>query len=105
MRLPCAGEEGHEELLFSTLASIKAVSEECAIPMADLALAWLARQEGVTGVIAGATKLTQLEKSCAAAKLKLPDDVVAKLTAATDNLKAAMGSNADLWQGADGRIR
>jgi len=73
--------------------------------MADLALAWLTHQQGVTGVIAGATKIAQLENSCRAACLRLPDDVVARLSAATEELKQAMGSNADLWQGADSRIR
>jgi len=65
----------------------------------------------VTAVIAGATKVAQLEANAAAAALDLAPNLVAELDAATDALKAAMGSNCDLWQGThadgteDGRVR
>ena len=48
----------------------------------------------------------QVEKNVAAAKMKLPDDVLTKLEDATIGLKKAMGTNCDLWQGlhADGKF-
>ena len=47
-----------------------------------------------------------MEKNVAAAKLKLPDDLLATLEDATAGLKKAMGTNCDLWQGlhADGKF-
>lgn len=102
------GEAGHEKLLFDTIANIRAIAEEetasaggSPVTMADLAFAWLAAQEGVTGIIAGATKYDQLERSIKGALRKASDETIAKLTAATDALKEAMGPNIDLWQGGD----
>ena len=48
----------------------------------------------------------QVEKNVAAAKLKLPDDLLVTLEDATAGLKKAMGTNCDLWQGlhADGKF-
>ena len=50
--------------------------------------------------------LPQVKKNVAAAKMKLPDDVLTKLDDATTGLKKAMGTNCDLWQGqhADGKF-
>ena len=65
----------------------------------------------VTSAIAGATKPYQVEANVKAAALKLEPELIAKLSAAGDELKAAMGPNADLWQGLhadgkdDGRIK
>jgi aryl-alcohol dehydrogenase-like predicted oxidoreductase len=42
--------------------------------------------------------------NAAAAELDLPDEVVERLSAVTDDLKAKLGANADMWQG-DSRIR
>ena len=54
----------------------------------------------------GITKEHHVERNAAAVAIKIPDDVLAKLNDATDELKQAMGSNADLWQGnEDGRIK
>ena len=42
----------------------------------------------------------------AAAAIKLPTELLARLNAATEDLKQAMGTNCDLWQGlhADGKF-
>lgn len=99
------GEEGHEELLFKTLGNIKAIAEEAGIAMADLAVAWPLHTDNVCTVIAGATKPSQIESNTRAASLTIKPEVLQKLNDATEDLKQAMGSNADLWQGGDdGRI-
>ena len=104
------GEAGHEPLLAATLEKLRAVAASSGIALADLAVAWpLAK--GAACVVAGATKAHQLEANVKAANLDLPPALVAELDAATDELKQAMGANADLWQGVhadgkdDGRIR
>ncbi|EGB09257.1 hypothetical protein AURANDRAFT_63476 [Aureococcus anophagefferens] len=104
------GEAGHEVLLAATLEKLRAIAKASGIALADLAVAWpLAK--GAACVVAGATKAHQLEANVKAANLDLPPALVAELDAATDELKQAMGANADLWQGVhadgtdDGRIR
>ena len=110
LRLPALcgadGEQGHEALLMATLAKLRGVSAESGVALADLALAWLVHQPGVTCVIAGATKAYQVEANVRAAALNLEPALLAKLAAATDELKQAMGPNCDLWQGlhADGKF-
>ena len=99
------GEGGHEVVLFKAIDEVRKIAAETGISMAHLALAWPLHQEGVCTVIAGVTKDHHIASNAAAAALKLSPEVVAKLSAATDDLKLAMGGNADLWQGGeDGRI-
>ncbi len=57
------------------------VAEERAVPPAQVALAWLLRQPGVTAPIVGATKMKHLEDAVDALALELTDDEVAKLEA------------------------
>lgn len=105
------GEEGHEKLLFDTLIRLREIACEAGVSLSDLAIAWPLHMEGVVTVIAGCTSESQLESNIRAAGLKLNPDIVKRLTDATNDLKEAMGSNADLWQGThadgkvDGRIR
>lgn len=99
------GEGGHEVVLFKAIDEVRKIAAETDISMAHLALAWPLHQEGVCTVIAGVTKDHHIASNAAAAALKLTPEVVAKLNAATNDLKIAMGGNADLWQGGeDGRI-
>jgi len=47
--------------------------------LAQLALAWCLRDRAVASVIAGATRLEQLEENCKASGRQLPDDVLARI--------------------------
>ena len=51
--------------------------------VAQVALAWLLYQPGVTSVIIGANKMSQLEDNLKAAELKLTPEEVATLSATT----------------------
>ncbi len=55
------------------------VAGELGVTRAQLALAWVLRQEGVSSVITGATKVRQMEDNLGAAELKLTEDVLAEL--------------------------
>jgi aryl-alcohol dehydrogenase-like predicted oxidoreductase len=72
--------------------------------MAQASLAWLLAQRGVSTVVAGARSPAQVRQNAAAGSLRLPPDVLAALTQATEPLNAALGPNADMWQ-APSRIR
>lgn len=99
------GEAGHEELLFRTITKLNEISASSGIALSDIAVAWPLHTAGVSCVIIGATKAEQVTANAKAVNLKLDQSLVDQLNAATEELKQAMGSNADLWQGKDGRIQ
>ena len=49
------------------------LARELDLPLAQLALAWCLRQEALSSVIVGVTKLEQLEQNCQASELELSD--------------------------------
>ena len=100
------GEGGHEALLFATLARVRAIADEVGVPMGDLALQWPLANPAVATVIVGATKPEQIAQNCAAIAKPMAPELKARLDDATEELRVAMGPNADLWQGGDnGRIK
>ncbi|MFC4426261.1 aldo/keto reductase family protein [Deinococcus navajonensis] len=54
---------------------LKPVADDLGITRAQLALAWLLRQKGVSSVITGATKVGQIEDTVKAAGVRLSEDV------------------------------
>jgi voltage-dependent potassium channel beta subunit len=58
---------------------LKMVAGEMDVTRAQLALAWVLRQEGVSSVITGATKVGQIRENLGAADLTLAPDVVAAI--------------------------
>lgn len=93
------GEDGQEQTTFEVVAAIRQLAVEIGIPMADLSLAWLMAQPGVTSVIAGARNREQATGIARAADLTLDNDTVLRLTALTATLKEKLGRNPDMWQG------
>lgn len=98
------GEKGVEDLTFQTIERIRAVADEACRSMADLSLAWLLAQPGVTSVIVGARNAGQADRNVRAANNRLELEIVERLSAETDELKTTLGDNADMWQGKS-RIR
>jgi aryl-alcohol dehydrogenase-like predicted oxidoreductase len=92
------GQQGAEMETFEAIAKVRAICDELGQPMANVALAWLLAQKGVAAVVAGARNARQARQNAHAGGLTLPQDVVSRLAAATEPVKAAMGTNADLWQ-------
>ncbi len=97
-------EPGAEEETFAAVDQIRAVAEGAGIPMAQLAIAWLLHQEGVTSVIAGARNPQQVRANAAAASVELSDDILAELDRITQPLKDHFGTNVDMWD-TESRIR
>lgn len=64
----------------AVLAAMDAVAEETGATLAQLALAWLAAQEGVTAPIASATSVAQLEELVGSWGVELSADQLARLT-------------------------
>ena len=95
------GEPGCEEATFAAISAIGKLCEGLGRSMADVALAWVAAQEGVEFVIAGARNPQQLAANIASLDNRLPDDAVEQLRQATAGLDEALGPNPDMWQGAE----
>jgi aryl-alcohol dehydrogenase-like predicted oxidoreductase len=74
--------------------------------MAAVSLAWCLHQPGITAVLAGARNAKQVEENLHAAELRLDDETVAALSAATEPVKSHMGANPDMLFSAEkGRLR
>lgn len=100
------GEPGAEAETFEAIAGIARLAEAQAMPTADLALAWVAAQPGVTTVIVGTRTADQLQDSLRGVSRSLSPETVAELDRLTQPVKAKLGTNADLWQsGKNVRIR
>ena len=58
---------------------LKQVADDLGITRAQLALAWILRQKGVSSVITGATKVQQIEDTVKAAGVRLSSDVIEQI--------------------------
>ena len=61
------------------MRDLKPVADDLGLTRAQLALAWILRQKGVSSVITGATKVSQIEDTVKAAGVNLSDDIVGKI--------------------------
>ncbi len=92
------GEAGQERETFEAVARIRDIARQSGQSMADVALAWLIGQPGITTVIAGARNAQQAHGIAHAADVTLSAEVVEQLNQATDALKQQLGPNPDMWQ-------
>jgi aryl-alcohol dehydrogenase-like predicted oxidoreductase len=65
----------------AVLAAMDLISEECGATLAQIALAWLAAQPGVTAPIASATSVAQMEELAGSMRVALS---LSQLTALTN---------------------
>ncbi|HEY3107148.1 MAG TPA: aldo/keto reductase [Chloroflexota bacterium] len=91
------GEPGCEAEVFEAIAAVRAIAEELDQSMAAVALAWVRQQPGVTAFLVGARSPAELAWNLASLQLTLSDEVLARLSAATDRVKAKLGTNPDPW--------
>jgi myo-inositol catabolism protein IolS len=98
------GEAGAEAETFAAVAQVQRLADDLGEPMADVALAWLLAQQGVTSVIVGGRNEDQARRNTHAAELKLPQETLQQLSSATAALKQKLGRSADMWQ-SESRIR
>ena len=66
--------------------------------MANVALAWVLQQPGVTAVVAGARRPDQIVDNVGAVDLNLTGEVINRLNDATADVKKKLGPNADPWR-------
>jgi len=82
------GERYMTEANKDRVRALKAVADDLSLTRAQLALAWVLRQDGVSSVITGATRVDQLEDNLGVADVTLPADAIERietiLTGSTD---------------------
>lgn len=91
------GEAGCEAETFALIAEVVAAAKELGVSPAALSLAWLAKQSQVASLIAGARNTTQLKENARFMEVKMDAELDAKLKAASEAVKKALGANPDLW--------
>lgn len=67
---------------FEAVERLRPIAREVGSTMAQLALAWCLHQPGITSVIAGATKVEQVQDNVKAADLKLSPAILKRIEAA-----------------------
>jgi aryl-alcohol dehydrogenase-like predicted oxidoreductase len=68
---------------FDAVEALDAIAKQKGATVAQVALAWLLAQPGVTSIIIGANKMSQLEDNLKAAELELSTEEVERLSATT----------------------
>jgi len=97
-------EPGCEKEVEDAVNSIRAICDDMGESMTRVALAWVLKQPGVSGVLAGARTPDQIKKNVETLDLELSEDIVERLNTATETVKTIIGANADPWRTAS-RIR
>jgi aryl-alcohol dehydrogenase-like predicted oxidoreductase len=98
------GEAGAEAEVFAALRDLAGIAAELGIPMATMALAWAKAQPGVTSFLVGARNPEELKWNLPVVDVALGADILGRLAAATEPVKAKLGSNPDMWL-VPGRMR
>ena len=98
------GEGGAEDATFEAISRVVEIAEGAGEHPATISLAWLLEQEGVTSLLVGARDTGEVALNIPAFDYELPADVESELSAATSDLKEALGDNADMWH-SPGRMR
>ena len=73
-----------DERGFDAVEALQEIASGKNVSVAQVALAWLLYQPGVTSVILGANKMSQLEDNLGAAEIQLSDEELSRLSATTE---------------------
>jgi aryl-alcohol dehydrogenase-like predicted oxidoreductase len=95
------GEAGAEEETRGAIEGIRKICQETGIPMSDLAIRWILRNEALTCTLAGSRTVAELEANIRAATTELPEDIYAALNAVTEPVKEKLGNHFDYYESAE----
>jgi len=65
--------------LLEAVQDLRPVADELGITMAQLAIAWVLREPGVSSAIVGASRPEQVDENVAASGIELPPEVLARI--------------------------
>lgn len=91
-------EAGCEAETFAAISAVADIAAELGRPMAEVALAWLLQKPGIASVLVGIRNPEQARANAQAMQIELTPDTLARLAAATSQVKARLGPNPDMWQ-------
>jgi myo-inositol catabolism protein IolS len=97
-------EPGCETEVFETIAQIRTIADEVGATMAEVALAWVQKQPGVTALLVGARNPEEVQWNLPSVDLTLPNDIIERLSATTETVKNKLGNNPDMWM-SESRMR
>lgn len=98
------GEDGCETEAFGAIANVIDIADKLGEHPAKVSLAWVRSRPGITSLLVGARSPEELDLNIPAFEYELPAGIADQLSAATEPVKAKLGSNADMWNG-DNRMR
>ncbi|GFO19054.1 voltage-gated potassium channel subunit beta-1 [Plakobranchus ocellatus] len=93
------GQEGCEQEVDEALKKISEICKEANVAMNSAALSWILQQDGVEVVIAGASTPQQVIDNSKIVQLE--NDVIRKMTEATEPVKKKIGATLDQWAPVD----
>ncbi len=91
------GEPGCELEAFGAIERVRRVARSLGESTANVSLAWVRQQRGVTSLLVGAREPTEIRQAVECLDVTLPPDVLRDLNEATDAVKREVGENADMW--------
>ncbi len=91
------GEPGCEQQVFPAIAMLKQLCKDVGVALAPAAIAWLYGRPGIRAVLTGASSVSELTENMKALDLSLSPEFANQMTAATEDVKACIGGNADMW--------
>jgi aryl-alcohol dehydrogenase-like predicted oxidoreductase len=68
--------------VLAAVLDLRPIADELGITMAQLAIAWVLREPGVSSAIVGASRPEQVDENAAASGVELPDEVLRRIDAA-----------------------
>lgn len=92
------GQPGCEAQTFQAVDRLRKLAAAIGRSTADVALAWLLAQRGVSSVLVGIRNPEQARSNAASAQWQLDEPTLAALTEASDPVKRALGENPDMWE-------
>jgi len=95
------GEAGCEAEAFAALGKIRGVADALGQSMANVSLAWVREQPGVTSTLMGARTPAQLARNLESIGLELSPATLSSLNDAGKAVKEALGANLDPYEAAD----
>lgn len=91
------GEPGAETEVFAALKELTGIASGLGMPMATMALAWVKAQPGVATLLVGARNPGELRLNLPIVDVTLAPAILARLSTATEPVKAKLGTNPDMW--------
>ena len=86
--------------MFRALAMLQEEVGGVGLPMADLAIQWVLAQSGIGVALTGARTPKEIEANARAFDKKIDAAVLARMTALSEEVKAKLGPNPDMWMNA-----